>query len=105
MRTAFLCIAAVCLLAGCAAPKPVYAPAPAYVYLDGEFKEPGVYAWTNGMTMRDAVVSAGGFTPFALHWIRVDHSDGTSESLKLLGGAIANNPVLRPGDRITIYRR
>lgn len=105
-KVSVLILFAACLLAGCAAstPKPSYAPVPAYVYLNGAFKAPGVYTWTNGMTLRDGVVSAGGFVPRALHWIQLDHADGTKESIRLPEGAILENPALKPGDRITSFK-
>jgi protein involved in polysaccharide export with SLBB domain len=72
-----------------------------FVYVDGEFRNPGRYPWTNGMTLKDAIEAAGGFTKFANHRIRLYHLDGIGEKLRLSGNwFLTNNPNLKPGDRI-----
>ena len=72
-----------------------------FVYVDGEFRNPGRYLWTNGMTLKDAIEAAGGFNEFANRRIRLRHPDGTVESYRLVGDwAHTNNPALRPGDNI-----
>lgn len=71
------------------------------VYLDGEFRNPGRYPCTNGMTLKDAIEAAGGFTDFANNRITIIHSDGTTQRFRLRGDqALTNNPVLKQGDRI-----
>jgi len=71
------------------------------VYVDGEFRKPGRYAWTNGMRLKDAIEAAGGFTQFANHRIRLRHADGTVERYRLRGDwALTNNPTLKPGDSV-----
>lgn len=75
--------------------------APAIIYVDGEFRKPGAYTWTNGMTLKDAIATAGGFTDFAMSGVRLVHWDGTIERYK--GSAkrpLSNNPMLKPGDRV-----
>jgi len=73
-----------------------------FVYVDGEFRNPGRYQWTNGMRLKDAIDAAGGFTEFARHRIKLIHSDGTSaRSFRLVGDWVrTNNPALHDGDRI-----
>jgi protein involved in polysaccharide export with SLBB domain len=72
-----------------------------FVYVDGEFRKPGIYSWTNGMRLKDAIDAAGGFTEFSNHKIKVIHNDGTSERFRLRGDwERTNNPVLNPGDKI-----
>lgn len=71
------------------------------VYVDGDFKNPGRYSWTNGMTLKDAIEAAGGFTEFASRRGKVIHLDGRSEIFRLRGDwTRTNNPPVRPGDRI-----
>lgn len=71
------------------------------VYLEGEFRNPGRYPWTNGMTLKDAIEVAGGFTEFANHRIKIIRADGITQTYRLLGDwAATNNPVLKQGDRI-----
>lgn len=71
------------------------------VYVDGEFRNPGRYPWTNGMTLKDAIDAAGGFTEFANHRIKIIHQDGTTQRYRLRGDwDWTNNPVLKQLDRI-----
>ncbi len=74
---------------------------PSWVYVAGEFKYPGRYIWTNGMTLHDGIAIAGGFTKFAPPRIRLERWDGSVESYKWRAGQpLTNNPVLRPGDKL-----
>jgi protein involved in polysaccharide export with SLBB domain len=70
------------------------------VYVAGEVIVPGRYAWTNGMTLQDAVSAAGGFTDFAPRRLRVNHN-GVS-TLYRLGPdrTFTNNPAVQAGDSI-----
>lgn len=68
----------------------------------GEVKEPGQYAYTDGVTVLGAVAAAGGFTEWSdteLMSIRRKVGDNIAE-----GSAGPNSPV-RPGDVIIVYRR
>jgi protein involved in polysaccharide export with SLBB domain len=72
-----------------------------FVYVDGEFRKQGRYSWTNGMTLKDAIEAAGGFTDFANRRVRLVHTDGTVERYRLRGDwTVTNNPVLKPGDKV-----
>jgi len=72
-----------------------------FVYVNGDFRNPGIYAWTNGMKLKDAIEAAGGFTEFSSHRIKLIHSDGISQRFRLRGDWMGtNNPALRPGDKI-----
>jgi protein involved in polysaccharide export with SLBB domain len=75
----------------------------ACVYVSGEFRNSGRYAWTNGMRLKDAIDAAGGFTEFANHRIKIIHQDGTTQRYRLRGDwalGLTNNPVLKPLDAI-----
>jgi len=75
--------------------------APPLIFVGGEFTQPGRYAWTNGMTLRDAFAVAGGLTVFAESRIRLKHWDGSVERYKWSPkNPLTNNPTLRPGDSI-----
>lgn len=68
----------------------------------GEVKEPGQYAYTDGITVLGAVAAAGGFTEWSdieLMSIRRKVGDKIAE-----GSADPDSPV-RPGDVIIVYRR
>ncbi len=71
-------------------------------YLDGEFRNPGRYPWTDGMTLKDAIATAGGFNDFAGTRLRLNHVDGTGERYKVRGNWLTNNPTLKRGDCILI---
>ena len=52
--------------------------------MDGEFKQPGSFPWTNGLTVIDAIRLAGGFTDFvSVRMVEVRHWDGTREQYRL----------------------
>jgi protein involved in polysaccharide export with SLBB domain len=71
------------------------------VYVDGGFRNPGRYPWTNGMRLKDAIEAAGGFTEYSTHLIRLFHLDGTIEKYRFRGNwPVTNNPALKPGDRV-----
>jgi protein involved in polysaccharide export with SLBB domain len=73
----------------------------AFVYVSGEFRNPGRYSWTNGMRLKDAIDAAGGFNEFANRRVKVIHSDETSERFRLRGDwSRTNNPALKPDDSI-----
>ena len=72
-----------------------------FVYVDGEFRNPGRYLWTNGMRLNDAIEAAGGFNEFAIPRVKLIHLDGTSVRFRLRGDWMrTNNPALRPDDKI-----
>src|SRR5712671_6219187 len=50
-----------------------------WIYVYGDFRNPGRYDWTNGMTLTDAVSASGGFTEFASHRLRLQHRDAAVE--------------------------
>jgi hypothetical protein len=104
MKTGLLLVTILCLLLGCtasrrdpsntaqisglssppdpAAPELQTAPrgkAPPFISMTGEFRKPGRYAWTHGMTLKDAIDAAGGFTDFARRRLRIRHWDGSEE--------------------------
>ena len=82
------------------APQP--GPAPLYVFVGGEFRLPGRFPWTNGLTAAGAIQLAGGFvTNFALRSIEIRHWDGSGESYRLTSDLrLKHDVVLRPGDQV-----
>jgi len=85
-------------------PQPQSAPRgdpPLFIFVGGEFRNPGQFAWTNGMTLKDSIAAAGGFTDFAVSRIHLQHWDGSSERYKWNAKRpLTNNPALRPGDAV-----
>ncbi len=107
MKAYLLSIALFCSLAGCTAakktqPLPAYrGEAPPFIFMGGEFKHPAAYAWTNGMTLKEGIDAASGFTDFAPPRFRVQHWDGSVEWFRLgAGKTLTNNPALRSGDSV-----
>jgi polysaccharide export outer membrane protein len=75
--------------------------APSFVFTEGEFKNPGRYPWTNGMTLKDGIDAANGFTDYARRSLRIRHWDGSEERYRLgAGRTLTNNPALKPGDYV-----
>jgi protein involved in polysaccharide export with SLBB domain len=113
MKIAAISVVGIFLAAGCSSPKPEAPSAslrpqaqldpsqPPYIYVNGDFRIPGQYAWTNGMTLQDAISAAHGFTDFAPRGLRIRHSDGSLDFYKLDSKMhLTNNPPVLPGDNI-----
>ena len=118
--TAFLLLLAMCLTSGCAnsgqstkttssisdrssesSKPPQHGEAPPFIYVRGGFVNPGRYAWTNGMKLKDAFAIAGGFNDFAWERIRLKHWDGSTEGFAWSPEKpLTNNPFLKPGDYV-----
>jgi protein involved in polysaccharide export with SLBB domain len=105
MKMAIGLLALPSLLCGCVGPVHK-TDAPPFIYVHGEFNNPGQYTWTNGMTIMDAISAAGGFTDFAHERIRLVHSDGSSQFFKWSAThPLTNTIVLRPGDSVVNPRQ
>ena len=75
------------------------AESPRFVYLAGMFKNPGRIAWTNGMTLKDAL-NARPLDDFARSMIRIEHADGAVVQYNWSAEhPLTNDPFLKPGDR------
>jgi protein involved in polysaccharide export with SLBB domain len=71
-----------------------------FVYVDGEFRKPGRYSWTSGMTLKDAIDLAHGISAFAAR-LTIVHADGTKQRIQLPFDRIPlDNPELKAGDLI-----
>jgi SLBB domain len=76
-------------------------PPPPFIYVGGRVNKPGKYAWTNGMTLKDAIDAAGGLDEFGGHKMEITHLDGSENRYFLKPGwELTNNPALKPGDRL-----
>jgi protein involved in polysaccharide export with SLBB domain len=122
MKALILLFIGLAIVAGCSssrvpAKSPPFldltSPPEPFIYVDGEFRFPGRHDWTNGMTLHDAINSAGGFTEFSNHKIRVFHRDGSQNFYRVDHGfsyrtehgyRLTNNPPVQVGDRIVIPR-
>jgi protein involved in polysaccharide export with SLBB domain len=72
-----------------------------YIYIGGEFKQPGRYLWTNGITVIDAIRMAGGFTEFARPVVYVSRTDGSREKFRLTSHfEFTNNVILEPDEQV-----
>ena len=80
-----------------------------FVYIGGEVRLPGEKTFRRGLTLTQAIITAGGVGPKA-KLAQIDRDDGrgflvgTRFSLKEISSGKAADPILKPGDRITITR-
>jgi protein involved in polysaccharide export with SLBB domain len=78
-----------------------------FVYIGGEVKVPGEKTYRRGLTLTQAIISAGGVTPKSKE-ARLGRDDGkgflvvTRFKLKDIESGKIPDPVIKPGDRITI---
>lgn len=78
-----------------------------FVYIGGEVKQPGEKTYRRGLTLMQAIIAAGGVTPKAKE-ARLGRDDGkgflviTRYKLKEIESGKIADPVVKPGDRITI---
>ena len=78
-----------------------------FVYIAGEVKLPGEKTYRRGLTLTQALIAAGGVTPKAKE-ARLGRDDGkgflvvTRYKLKEIESGKVQDPLVKPGDRITI---
>src|SRR5215212_2695274 len=78
-----------------------------FVYIGGEVKSPGEKIYRRGLTLTQALIAAGGITPKPKE-ARLGRDDGkgflvvTQFKLKDIESGKAQDPVVKPGDRIMI---
>ena len=78
-----------------------------FVYIGGEVKLPGEKTYRRGLTLTQAIIAAGGLTDKAKE-ARLGRDDGkgflvvTRYKLKEIESGKVQDPVVQPGDRITI---
>lgn len=80
-----------------------------FVYIGGEIKSPGEKTFRRGLTLMQVILSAGGVGPKAkIAEIARDDGKGflvsTRFKLKDIASGKATDPMLQPGDRISILR-
>src|SRR6185312_6548196 len=112
LKNSTIFLIALTIMLGCANPKPEAPRNPQaransanqqLIYIGREIQHPGSITWTSGMTLKDAIDAAGGLTPFAGGIIKITHSEGLIETVKLDSEKnLAPNPTLKPGDIIHI---
>lgn len=78
-----------------------------FVYVGGEVKSPGEKIFRRGLTLTQAIIAAGGVTPKAREArLGRDNGEGflvvTRYKLKEIETGKVQDPVVKPGDRITI---
>ena len=79
-----------------------------FVYVSGEVKLPGEKTFRRGLTLTQAIIAAGGVTPKAKEArLGRDNGEGflvvTRYKLKDIESGKVQDPVVKPGDRITIH--
>ncbi|HEX6719722.1 MAG TPA: tetratricopeptide repeat protein [Pyrinomonadaceae bacterium] len=78
-----------------------------FIYIAGEVKEPGEKTYRRGLTLTQALIAAGGVTSKGKE-ARLGRDDGngfltvSNFKLKEIESGKVQDPVLKPGDRITI---
>jgi protein involved in polysaccharide export with SLBB domain len=78
-----------------------------FVYVGGEVKAPGEKNFRRGLTLTQAILAAGGLTSKAKEArLGRDNGEGflvvTRYKLKEIESGKVQDPVVKPGDRITI---
>lgn len=110
LKTLALLLASVCVLAGCNSKRPtgvtrMKGEPPEFVFMSGEFQNPGKYPWTNGMSLYDGMTAAGGPTAYAKRRFTITHWDDTKVTYWLTyQKTLTNNPALEPGDSVKLPR-
>ena len=79
-----------------------------FLYVSGEVKLPGEKTFRRGLTLTQAIIAAGGVTPKAKEArLGRDNGEGflmvTRYKLKDIESGKVPDPVVKPGDRITIH--
>lgn len=90
----------------------IFAGTQHWVTVRGEVARPGRYPLEAGMTLSHLIEQAGGRTPFGSDRVTVQHIDdaagGTSDieaNLKAIRSGEATDPVLSPGDQVSVSTR
>ena len=79
-----------------------------FVYIGGEVRAPGEKTFRRGLTLTQAIIAAGGVTPKAKE-ARLGRDNGEGflvvmrYKLKDIESGKVQDPVVKPGDRITIH--
>jgi protein involved in polysaccharide export with SLBB domain len=85
----------------------LHANATQFLYIGGEVKSPGEKTYRRGLTLTQAIISAGGVTKKAKQ-VKLGRDDGkgfltvTNLKLKDIESGKIPDPLVRPGDRIRI---
>jgi protein involved in polysaccharide export with SLBB domain len=80
-----------------------------FIYIGGEVKNPGEKTFRRGLTLTQAIITAGGTTEKS-KVAQIGRDDGrgflveTVFNLTEIGSGKAADPLLKPGDRIMILR-
>ena len=79
-----------------------------FVYIGGEVRAPGEKTYRRGLTLTQAIIAAGGVTPKAKEArLGRDNGEGflvvTRYKLKDIESGKVQDPIVKPGDRITIH--
>jgi polysaccharide biosynthesis/export protein len=85
----------------------IFVPQAPKVFVTGEVRNPGVYAWFSGMTARQLISVAGGLTPDGsdgrLKVVRP--AEGTGRERKVQEGKIDLDQPIQPGETLVVRRR
>jgi len=89
-------------------PVPTITTTNLFIYVGGEVKQAGRFNWVDGLTLTNAIATAGGFTDFAdISRIDLLRGAGSIErySYSLIIRGLTNNPTLQPNDRVLVQKR
>jgi len=79
-----------------------------FIYVGGEVKQAGRFTWVDGLTLTNAIETAGGFTDFAdRSRIGLRRGAGSIErySYPRIIRGLTNNPTLQPNDQVLVQKR
>ena len=78
-----------------------------FIYVGGEVKQAGRFAWVDGLTLTNTIAMAGGFTDFAdRSRIELRRRAGSLErySYPRIIRGLTNNPTLQPNDQVLVQK-
>jgi polysaccharide export outer membrane protein len=89
-------------------PVPTITTTNLFIYVGGEVKQAGRFNWVDGLTLTNAIATAGGFTDFAdISRIDLRRGAGSNErySYPRIIRGLTNNPTLQPNDQVLVHKR
>lgn len=76
------------------------------VYISGAVNRKGAIPFTDGMTLRMAIVTAGDRTPYASNEVRITRDGNISKhNISRIENSKETDPVLKPNDMIEVVER
>ena len=77
------------------------------IYVTGQVQKPGRYDWFQGMTVVDAITTAGGLKQSNGHYTRITRTDGTAIMFHAdtFPYGVSKPPLLKAGDTVEVRKK